>query len=457
MPDRDLRFHPKDGGELFVSTQDLTRVIISVYVPPHANWDATSRVMKSDLGFLCPMALGALRGPDIILRPGIPHEATSDAPLAPVVQPPEAASNDPSDQAGGTPKEISGEELAAAAAARAAKPEVKPEAKTKPETESDAGETDDAPVTLDVADPYTSEIEVVDKTAEGIRRQVSKERQSAREYRVALEAAAKAQIGDETWDKAVKLSRDRLIQQERERADRSGKEARQAKEEAEAARAEMAALRAKIPAPPEPPADLRPTRDQFEDPDAYDTALTSWGEREGTRKVEARLAEQQKAAEAAAKQKEANDAKTAQETATAKARSDWMAKVEKAEEKYPDYMDVTMADSLKISEPMAAAMMEADNGAEVAYFLGQNQDEAERIAGIKTVAGQMLAMGRLAEKIANPPRRRAAPPAAPIEPIDTNTTFDTAEVEDSMEAHYAKRTAAERAKYRPFFPQGGVH
>lgn len=401
------------------------------------------------------MALGPLRGPDIILRPGIPHEATSDVPLAPVILPPESASNHADDQSSGTPKEITGEEVAAAVAARAATPEVKPEVKVEPKAKTDE------PAPLNVADPY-ADAAPADQSPEAIKRQVIKERETARQYREAVEVAARAAIGDEAWDAAVKLSRDKLVQAERERANKASKEARESREAMEAARQEANELRAKIPAPPAPPVDAKPTREQFDDPDLYDTALTEWGEREGTRKVEARLAEERRTTEAATAAAKVEETRVANEAASQKIQDSWNEKVVTAQEKYPDYMEVTMATPENggptISDPMVAALVEADNGPDVAYFLGQNPDESQRIAALPTVAAQMLAIGRLAERIANPPRRRSPPPAPPIEPIDTGTnTADTSEVEPDMASYAAKRLRELNADRRPFFPAERVH
>ncbi len=76
-------------------------------------------------------------------------------------------------------------------------------------------------------------------------------------------------------------------------------------------------------------------------------------------------------------------------------------------EEHPDFHDVFHGD-LPVSEAMAEAITEADNPAAVAYYLGQNPDEAARIAGLNA-AGVSRAIGRIEAKLE---AQVAAPPAA---------------------------------------------
>lgn len=396
------------------------------------------------------MALAAtVRGPDIILRDSIPLEATSDMPLAaPPVAIPTEASNSQSDQTAGVPKEITPEGKAVIDAVKAAPADHDETVEGK---KADDTADDDGPI--DPALPGYAN------------REIGRARQQARERVEAAMKLAKAEIGDEAWEKALAATRDRVVETTKAEAAKAIKAAKEAAAaELTAAKEAQAALEARIAeieaARPkeEPKADPRPSRDQFDDPDAYDEAMVDWGKREGIRVAEDAAAEARaKAAEEAKAEAEAK-AREAQEAEIASWNTKWTNARTEAIEKYPDYVEVAEAENVKITGEMAAAILQADNGTDVAYYLGQNPDEAARIAGL-TMARQMLEIGRLSERLEAPaPRRRRAAQDAPIEPIDTSVnTADTSEAEPTMEQIAARHAEKAAARHRPFFPPGGIH
>lgn len=416
--------------------------------------DPGDGIQDDTIGILPPMALAAtVRGPDIILRDSIPLEATSDMPLtAPPVAIPTEASNSQSDQVAGVSKEITPEDKAVIDAVKIAPKDhdekvegKKVEAKTK-----DAAD-DDGPI--DPALPGYAN------------REIGRARQQARERVEAALKLAKAEIGDEAWEKALAATRDQVVEKTKTEAAKEVKAAKDAAAaELNAAKEAQAALEARIAefeaAKPkeEPKADPRPGRDQFDDPDAYDEAMVEWGKREGVRAAEGAAAEAR--AKAAEEARVADEAKTreAHEAEIATWNAKWTNARTEAIEKYPDYVAVAEADNVKITGEMAAAILQSDNGTDVAYYLGQNPDEAERIAGL-TMARQMLEIGKLSERLEAPaPRRRRSAQDAPIEPIDTSVnTADTSEAEPTMEQIAARHAEKAAAKHRPFFPQGGIH
>lgn len=397
------------------------------------------------------MALAA-RAPDIILRNSIPLEATSDQPLIEAVRPPESASNDAADQAAGTPKEITPEEQAAALAARKA-PEPANSPGAKVEATPDA-EADDA--TDPKAAPPKLEFDEIDPKLPGFAiREITKHRKQAQARADAAWKAAQASVGDDAWTRAVEVSRDALVEAAR-------KEAKTERDAKSALEKELADLKAKVPEPvnAKPAEDPRPARDQFDDPDAYDTALTDWATREGERKAEQRVAEARAAEEAETTRRANEETQAARQAEIDAAHTEWQSRRTAAVEKYPDYAEVAEADPKEggpnISDAMAAAIMQAENGPEIAYHLGQNTDEALRIASIPNPFKQMLEMGRLAERLAAPPRR--APRPRPLEPIDaSDNRADSRDAEPDMEAWAARRNGELRAARAPFFPPGGVH
>lgn len=405
------------------------------------------------------------RAPDIIQNQSIPLAATSDAPVLDVPAPPISASNDPVDQQAGIKKEITPAEQAIAAAARKGDlatsdlvdETTKPDPKAKPDDAADV--VDETPLKVDAADPD----DVVDDKLPGFaQRAILAEKKRAREYRALVDAAAKTKMGSAEWEAAINAARDQVIAKERDAVKTAGKEAREAKEALAVAQKELDEIKAKGGvADPKPAEDPRPARDAFDDPDAYDEALTAWGKREGVRETET--------AAAAAKVEEA---RVAQETANQKAldaqqaeitqiKSTWDGRVEEAKTKYDDFIEVTTKPSEEggplVTDAMIAGMMQVDNGPDVAYHLGMNVDEAKRIAELPNPARQLIAIGALAERLANPPRR--ARPAAPIEPIDTtrNNAADRSDDELDMEAYAAKRNGELMKAKRPFFPPSQVH
>lgn len=67
---------------------------------------------------------------------------------------------------------------------------------------------------------------------------------------------------------------------------------------------------------------------------------------------------------------------------------------------------------LQPTSPGLAAIMEADNGAEIAYYLGKNPDEAKKIAALNPIA-QIRAIGRLEAKLAAEPKALSPTSKAP--------------------------------------------
>lgn len=382
------------------------------------------------------MALAA-RTPDIILRPSIPLSATSDQPLAEVVRPPESASNDATDQASGTSKEITPQALAEAENARKADPATADDAVDPgAENEGTEGKKEGDPAEKKAAGDDADGSDLPKDLPGYAVREITKVRKAARAAREAIQAEADAAKA------ATKV----------------------AEETAATARRELDELRAKVPVETkveEPATDPRPTRDTFDDPDAYDEAMVEWGKREGARAAEKQVAEAKEQAETAAKQKAHEAEQAERDTAVAELNTKWTEARTKAIEKYSDYADVAEAapedGGPLISEAMAVAIVQSGNGTDIAYYLGQNTDEAARINGLKNPVLHFVEIGKLSERLANPQRRRA-PRVDPIEPIDTNTApADTSERELDMDAYAAQRNRALNTSRRPFFPPTDLH
>lgn len=251
---------------------------------------------------------------------------------------------------------------------------------------------------------------------------------------------------DETppWMKAL-ISKEK--NKRRAAADRATQaEAREAEANKRATDA-LEALKAATAAKPEPiKEEPRPKRDAFADPDTYDAALEAWSSKKATAEAKATTEREFKDAQTA---KETKDRET-RETAVAKQiAADWSAKLDKAREKYPDYDDVAQADDVPISVPMAHAILNDENGTDIAYYLGQHKDEAARIAKLNPMQ-QALAIGRLAAVIVEKPKpvSRAATPITPLG--STNSAVVKGDEELSMDEYARKHTPRIVGSRKPF-------
>jgi hypothetical protein len=105
---------------------------------------------------------------------------------------------------------------------------------------------------------------------------------------------------------------------------------------------------------------------------------------------------------------------------------------EEARAKYDDYQSVVYNDRLAISEAMAEAIRSADNGPDIAYHLGSNPKEAERISRLSPLL-QAKEIGRIEAKLSNEPAatKQTTKAPAPISPVGsartTPASYDTSD------------------------------
>jgi hypothetical protein len=147
-----------------------------------------------------------------------------------------------------------------------------------------------------------------------------------------------------------------------------------------------------------------PPVDQFESPEAYAEALA-------VKKAEELIAlrEQQKAQAAIV------DAYHERE--------------EEARGKYDDFEQVAYNPNLRITEVMAETIRASDVGPDVAYYLGANPKEADRISRLSPFL-QAKEIGKIEVKLSdNPPIRKTSSAPAPITPVTArasgNSSYDT--------------------------------
>lgn len=95
-----------------------------------------------------------------------------------------------------------------------------------------------------------------------------------------------------------------------------------------------------------------------------------------------------------------------------KAKSDHDKWIEAAKAKFEDFEEVALSNDIPIADPTVIAIKESDYGADIAYYLGQNPEEAKRIANLSPL-GQAKAIGKIEarfEKEAEAEEKPAAPP-----------------------------------------------
>ena len=137
--------------------------------------------------------------------------------------------------------------------------------------------------------------------------------------------------------------------------------------------------------------------DQFESPEAYAEALAY-----------------QKAEELIAKREAAK-----QQTQVLESYHD---REEEARSKYEDFEQVAYNPKLPITNVMAETIQSSDIGPELAYFLGTNPKEADRISRMSPLS-QAKEIGRIEAKLASdPPTKRTTSAPAPISPVTARST-----------------------------------
>jgi hypothetical protein len=123
---------------------------------------------------------------------------------------------------------------------------------------------------------------------------------------------------------------------------------------------------------------------------------------------------------------------------------------EQAREKYDDFEQVAYNPKLPITTVMADTIRASDVGPEVAYYLGTNVKETERIARLPPIL-QAKEIGRIEAKLAdNPPVKRSTSAPAPITPVTArsgnNPSYDTTDPRSIKNMSTSEWIEAERAR-----------
>ena len=174
------------------------------------------------------------------------------------------------------------------------------------------------------------------------------------------------------------------------------------------------------------PANVPPV-DQFESPEAYADALAY-----------------QKAEQLLAQREEARQQSEILES--------YHEKEEEARTKYDDFEQVAYNPKLPITNVMAQTIQASDIGPEVAYYLGANPKEADRISRLAPIM-QAKEIGRIEAKLAtDPPVKRTTSAPAPISPVTARSigspAYDTTDPRSTKTMTDSQWIEAERARQR---------
>lgn len=109
-------------------------------------------------------------------------------------------------------------------------------------------------------------------------------------------------------------------------------------------------------------------------------------------------------------------------------------RIEKASEKYDDFEDVAFRPDVTISQAMFEAMADSEYIADIAYHLGKNPDQAQRIARMTPFAAARE-IGRIEANFTAKPKPEATAAPAPARVVRTSTVppGDLSDVKDINE------------------------
>lgn len=165
-----------------------------------------------------------------------------------------------------------------------------------------------------------------------------------------------------------------------------------------------------------------PRPDQFQNAEDYAEALAEY---KADRKIAEREAQQHQS----------------------KVKSGYEDRAEEARAKYHDYDEVAHGDHVRITNEMAAVILESDIGPEVAYHLGKNPDEALRISKLSPLA-QAREIGKIEASLSSATHavKKTSSAPEPIKPVGARSTSPAYDPTDARSAE--KMSTAEWIKAR---------
>jgi len=123
---------------------------------------------------------------------------------------------------------------------------------------------------------------------------------------------------------------------------------------------------------------------------------------------------------------------------------------EDARGRYDDFEQVAYNPNLRITTVMAETIQTSDVGPDVAYYLGSNPKEADRISRLSPIL-QAKEIGRIeATLVSNPPVKKSSSAPAPISPVTARSSgapaFDNTDPRSIKTMTTSEWIAADRAR-----------
>lgn len=196
--------------------------------------------------------------------------------------------------------------------------------------------------------------------------------------------------------------------------------------------------------------DPEPQLKDFENqPDAYEKWIKAQGRWEARQEFKALTAKQQK---------EAEEAEEAEEQQTETQRKDkvfaeYNSRITEAREQFPDWDQVINQTDIPLKEGVRLAIIEMENGPEIAYYLGKHKDEAIAIYDMSTPKA-MAEIGRISAKLqktdsGSPPVKPVSNAAQPIRPVGRSATTSTVNLDTAdMETYNRVRDQQQASRNR---------
>lgn len=116
-------------------------------------------------------------------------------------------------------------------------------------------------------------------------------------------------------------------------------------------------------------------------------------------------------------------------------------RVAEVEAEHDDFKEVVGRQDIQIPQSVQLAIFEMENGPEVAYYLGQNPEECEKLCEMSPFRA-VIEIGRIADKITGPasaaPAKQKTNPPPPIRPVGGNASTSSVPLDQLSPVDYIK-------------------
>lgn len=176
----------------------------------------------------------------------------------------------------------------------------------------------------------------------------------------------------------------------------------------------------------DPEAAKPPVETDFED---YSDFLAAKARHEARQEIEAEN-----------RRREERQKQSAQQEQSQKQHAEFMQRCEAASELYEDFVEVAFSGDVPVNETMTEVIMGADNGPDIAYWLGSNPDEAKRISQLPPTLAAME-MGKIGAAVKRPEPKKTTNAPDPLEPVGSGEGAEKPLSELSYDEYKRRRMA----------------